>query len=89
MTPNSTNMFETRYPPSMANLLNDPMPQQPTGLTPNFNGATSGPENAPSPFSNLFGANLGFQPMDLPSADNIDWVCTPAGVAMYVYANKA
>jgi hypothetical protein len=76
MTPNSANMFETRYPPSMANLLNDPMPQQPTGLTPNFNGATSGPENAPSPFSNLFGANLGFQTMDLPSADNIDWVCS-------------
>ncbi|KAF2681933.1 hypothetical protein K458DRAFT_75525 [Lentithecium fluviatile CBS 122367] len=73
MTPNSANMFETRYPPSMANLLNDPLPQPSTGLTPNYNGPTTAPDNAPSPFSNLFGANLGFQPMDLPSADNIDW----------------
>jgi hypothetical protein len=75
MTPNSANMFETRYPPSMANLLNDPAPQQPTGLTPNFGAAPNGANGeirAPSPFSNLFGG--GFQNMDLPSADNIDWV---------------
>ncbi|KAL5416183.1 hypothetical protein PMIN03_002222 [Paraphaeosphaeria minitans] len=77
MTPNSANMFETRYPPSMANLLNDPVPQQPTGLTPNFGAAPNGANGAngevraPSPFSNLFGG--GFQNMDLPSADNIDW----------------
>lgn len=74
LTPNSANMFETRYPASMANLLNDPAPQPPTGLTPNFNGAVGGTDNAPSPFSSLFGANLGFQNMDLPSTDNIDWV---------------
>jgi hypothetical protein len=74
MTPNSANMFDTRYPASMANLLNDPAPQQSSGLTPNFGGTATGPENAPSPFSNLFGASLGFQNMDLPSTDNIDWV---------------
>jgi hypothetical protein len=77
MTPNSANMFDQRYPASMANLLNDPMPQQQsTGLTPQYNGATSGPgaENAPSPFSNLFGANL-FQNLDLPPTDNLNWVC--------------
>jgi hypothetical protein len=74
MAANSANIFETRFPPSMANLLNDPVPQSSTALTPNFNAATNGVDNAPSPFSNLFGANLGFQPMDLPSADNIDWV---------------
>jgi hypothetical protein len=78
MSSNSANMFEQRYPASMANLLNDPAPQQSTGLTPQYNGgATSGPgmaENAPSPFSNLFGANL-FQNLDLPPADNINWVC--------------
>jgi hypothetical protein len=76
MTANSANMFDQRYPASMANLLNDPMPQQSTGLTPNYNGPTSGPtgpENAPSPFSNLFGANL-FQNLDLPPTDNINWV---------------
>lgn len=71
MTPNSANMFETRYPPSMANLLNDPAPQQPTGLTPNFGAVNNGEFRAPSPFSNLFGG--GFQNMDLPSTDNIDW----------------
>jgi hypothetical protein len=73
---NSANMFEQRYPASMANLLNDPTPQQSTGLAPQFNAGTSGPgvvENAPSPFSNLFGANL-FQNLDLPPADSINWV---------------
>jgi hypothetical protein len=77
MTPNSANMFDQRYPASMANLLNDPMPQQSTGLTPNYNGATSGTgmENSASPFSNLFGANL-FQNLDLPPTDNLNWVCT-------------
>jgi hypothetical protein len=77
ITPNSANMFEQRYPASMANLLNDPMPHQSTGLTPQYNGATSGPgpENAPSPFSNLFGANL-FQNLDLPPTDNLNWVCS-------------
>lgn len=74
MTPNSANMFDNRYPASMANLLNDPNPQPSSGLTPNFGGATSGADNAPSPFSNLFGASIGFQNMDLPSTDNIDWV---------------
>jgi hypothetical protein len=72
---NSANMFEQRYPASMANLLNDPTPQQSTGLTPQFNAGTSGPgvvENAPSPFSNLFGANL-FQNLDLPPVDSINW----------------
>ncbi|KAF2465081.1 uncharacterized protein BDR25DRAFT_92825 [Lindgomyces ingoldianus] len=75
LTPNSANMFDTRYPASIGNLLNDPVPQQPSsGLSPNFGaGATSGPENAPSPFSNLFGSSIGFQSMDLPSTDNIDW----------------
>jgi hypothetical protein len=77
MTPNSANIFDQRYPASMANLLNDPMPQQPTGLTPNYGGSTTnGPgvvENAPSPFSNLFGANL-FQNLDLPPTDSINWV---------------
>ncbi|KAF1938018.1 hypothetical protein EJ02DRAFT_458217 [Clathrospora elynae] len=76
MTPNSANMFEQRYPASMANLLNDPMPPPPpTGSIPQYNGAASGhagPENAPSPFSNLFGANL-FQNLDLPPTDNINW----------------
>jgi hypothetical protein len=77
MTPGSANMFDQRYPASMANLLNDPIPQQSTGLTPQYNGATSGPgaENAPSPFSNLFGANL-FQNLDLPPTDNLNWVST-------------
>ncbi|KAF2728274.1 hypothetical protein EJ04DRAFT_449644 [Polyplosphaeria fusca] len=74
LTPNSANMFDTRYPASMANLLNDPVSQgQPTGLTPNYGGVSTGPENAPSPFSSLFGANMGFQSMDLPSTNNIDW----------------
>jgi len=72
LTPNSANLFDTRYPASMANLLNDPTPQPPSGLTPNFGATTSGPDNAAGPFSNLFGG--GFQSMDLPSADNIDWV---------------
>lgn len=73
MTPNSANMFDQRYPASMANLLNEPM-QQPTGLTPQYNGnGPQGAENAPSPFSNLFGANL-FQNLDLPPTDNINWV---------------
>lgn len=75
LTPNSANMFDTRYPASMANLLNDPVSQgQSTGLTPNYGGVSAGPDNAPSPFSNLFGANMGFQGMDLPSTNNIDWV---------------
>ena len=75
VTPNSANMFDNRYPASMANLLNDPIPQQSSGLTPNYGGvATTGAENAASPFSNLFGASIGFQNMDLPSTDNIDWV---------------
>jgi hypothetical protein len=75
ITPNSANMFEQRYPASMANLLNDPIPHQSTGLTPQYNVAASGPgpENAPSPFSNLFGANL-FQNLDLPPTDNLNWV---------------
>ena len=77
MAPNSANMFDQRYPASMANLLNDPIPQQSSGLTPNYGGATtsgpSGAENAPSPFSNLFGANL-FQNLDLPPTDSINWV---------------
>lgn len=72
MTPNSANMFDQRYPASMANLLNDPIPQGSTGLTPNYNGPSSGAENAPSPFSNLFGANL-FQNLDLPPTDNVNW----------------
>ncbi|KAF2847626.1 hypothetical protein T440DRAFT_520755 [Plenodomus tracheiphilus IPT5] len=74
MTPNSANMFDQRYPASMANLLNDPMPPPPTGLTPQYGGPAgpTGPENAPSPFSNLFGANL-FQNLDLPPTDNINW----------------
>lgn len=76
MTPNSANMFETRYPASIANLLNDPAPQQANNLNPQFNGATGGAENAPSPFSNLFGAAVGFQNVDLPPTDSIDWVCT-------------
>ncbi|KAF1969939.1 hypothetical protein BU23DRAFT_475703 [Bimuria novae-zelandiae CBS 107.79] len=71
MTSNSANMFETRYPPSMANLLNDPPPQPSTGLAPNFGAPSNGEIRAPSPFSNLFGS--GFQNMDLPSVDNIDW----------------
>lgn len=77
MTPNSANMFDQRYPASMANLLNDPIPQQSTGLTPNYNGGLGvpgGAESAPSPFSNLFGANL-FQNLDLPPTDNLNWVC--------------
>lgn len=84
LTPNSANMFETRYPASMANLLNDAVPQQPAGLTPNYGGATSGQENAPSPFSNLFGASLGLQNMDLPSTDNIDWVSSACNVPDFV-----
>jgi hypothetical protein len=87
MTPNSANMFDQRYPASMANLLNDPMPQQPsTGLTPQYNQATSGPvgpENAPSPFSNLFGANL-FQNLDLPPTDNINWVSYTSSFPKYM-----
>ncbi|KAF2653753.1 hypothetical protein K491DRAFT_501635 [Lophiostoma macrostomum CBS 122681] len=73
MTPNSANMFENRYPASMANLLNEPVPQQSSGLTPNYGGMGSGVENTPGSFSNLFGASIGFQNMELPSTDNIDW----------------
>jgi hypothetical protein len=75
MTTSSNNMFDQRYPASMANLLNDPMPQQSTGLTPQYGGQTSAPglENGASPFSNLFGANL-FQNLDLPPTDNLNWV---------------
>ena len=74
LTPNSANMFDTRYPASIGNLLNDPVPQQqPTGLTPNYNGGVpNGPEN--TGFSNLFGTSLGFQNLDIPSNSNIDWV---------------
>ncbi|KAL5116251.1 hypothetical protein ACEQ8H_005809 [Pleosporales sp. CAS-2024a] len=64
MAANSANMFDQRYPPSMANLLNDPAPQPSTGLTPQYNGA--------NPFSNLFGANL-FQNLDLPPTNNLNW----------------
>jgi hypothetical protein len=75
MTPGSANMFDQRYPASMANLLNDPIPQPSSGLTPQYNGQTSatGVESAASPFSNLFGANL-FQNLDLPPTDNLNWV---------------
>lgn len=75
MTPGSANMFDQRYPASMANLLNDPMPQPSSGLTPQYNGQISAPgvESAASPFSNLFGANL-FQNLDLPPTDNLNWV---------------
>ncbi|ORY14548.1 fungal-specific transcription factor domain-domain-containing protein [Clohesyomyces aquaticus] len=74
LTPSSANMFDTRYPASISNLLNDPVPQQASsGLTPNYNGMTSAPESVPSPFSNLFGTSIGFQSLDLPSTDNIDW----------------
>ncbi|CAI6332154.1 unnamed protein product [Periconia digitata] len=73
MTPNSANMFDTRYPASIANLLNDPAPQQASNLNPQFNGATAGAENAPSLFSNLFAnSGTGFQ-NDLPPTDIIDW----------------
>ncbi|KAF2705072.1 hypothetical protein K504DRAFT_449120 [Pleomassaria siparia CBS 279.74] len=77
LTPNSANMFDTRYPASISNLLNDPSPhqqqQQPPGLTPQYNGGLSnGAEN--TAFSNLFGTSLGFQNLDLPSNNNnIDW----------------
>ncbi|USP76860.1 hypothetical protein yc1106_04134 [Curvularia clavata] len=73
MTPNA-NMFDQRYPASMANLLNDPVSQPSTGLTPQYNqpNGPAGAEAAPSPFSNLFGANL-FQNLDLPPTDNINW----------------
>ncbi|KAF2019902.1 hypothetical protein BU24DRAFT_129030 [Aaosphaeria arxii CBS 175.79] len=77
MTPNSANMFDTRYPAvpaSMANILNDAAPQQTSAFPNQFGaGVTSGPDNAPSPFSNLFGASIGFQNMDLPDTSNIDW----------------
>jgi len=77
LTPNPGNPYESRpYPASMGNILND-VPQQPSGLTPQYNGGIgnpqSGPENAPSPFSSLFGPSLGFQNIDLPSTNNIDW----------------
>ncbi|KAH7372239.1 hypothetical protein BKA66DRAFT_572363 [Pyrenochaeta sp. MPI-SDFR-AT-0127] len=75
MTPNSANMFDQRYPASMASLLNDPVPQQSSEIAPNYNGATGAPpgaENAQTAFSNLFGANL-FQNLDLPSTDNLNW----------------
>lgn len=75
LTPNTANMYDTRYPASMANLLNDATPQQPAAFQqPQFSGAAvNGPENAPSLFSNLFGTSIGFQNMDLPSTSNIDW----------------
>ncbi|KAI8940493.1 hypothetical protein NX059_004173 [Plenodomus lindquistii] len=74
ITTNSSNMFDQRYPASMANLLNEPMPQPSTGFTTQYAGPNGqgGPENAASPFSNLFGANL-FQNLDLPPTDNINW----------------
>jgi hypothetical protein len=78
LTPSPGNAYESRpYPASMGNILND-VPQQASGLTPQYNGGIgnlqSGPENAPSPFSSLFGPSLGFQNIDLPSTNNIDWV---------------
>ncbi|OCK77609.1 hypothetical protein K432DRAFT_407162 [Lepidopterella palustris CBS 459.81] len=77
LTPNSANMFDNRpYPASMCNILNDmSQPQQSSGLTPQYGGGigNSAPENAPSLFSSLFGPSLGFQNMDLPSTNNIDW----------------
>ncbi|KAF2807022.1 uncharacterized protein BDZ99DRAFT_90074 [Mytilinidion resinicola] len=77
LTPNPGNPYESRpYPASMGNILND-VSNQPSGLTANYNGGLgnpqSGPENAPSPFSSLFGPSLGFQNIDLPSTNNIDW----------------
>lgn len=77
ITPSSSNVFEQRYPASMANLLNDTPPQQPTGFGTSYNGVLNngtGLESTPGPFSNLFGINL-FQNLDLPPTDNVNWVC--------------
>jgi hypothetical protein len=76
LTPNSASLFDTRpYPSSMGNILNDVPQQQSSGLTPQYSGGiASGPENAPSPFSSLFGPSVGFQNMDLPATNSIDWV---------------
>lgn len=75
LTPNSASLFDTRpYPNSMGNILNDVPQQQSSGLTPQYSGGiASGPENAPSPFSSLFGPSVGFQNMDLPATNGIDW----------------
>jgi hypothetical protein len=81
LTPNTASIYDTRqpYPTTMSSLL-DTNAQSTAGLTPNFgsstlgadNGAQNGPPNAPSPFSSLFGSSLGFQGMEVPSAD-INW----------------
>ncbi|KAF1999340.1 hypothetical protein P154DRAFT_437351 [Amniculicola lignicola CBS 123094] len=74
MTPNSANMFDTRYPASIGNLLNEPISQPSSGMTPQFSGGpTNAPEGPPNAFSNLFGSSLGFQNLDLPNTNNIDW----------------
>ncbi|KAF2751052.1 hypothetical protein M011DRAFT_492363 [Sporormia fimetaria CBS 119925] len=69
MTPNSANMFDTtRYPPSMANVMNDGTVQPPISSS-----QTGNVDH--NPFSNLFGGAMGFQNMELPSFDssNLDW----------------
>ena len=70
LTPGASNMFDPGRYPSF-----DPSQQGSTGLTPNYSGtADSGPVNAPSPFTNMFGGGaMGLQGLDMPSTD-IDWV---------------
>ena len=72
---NSANMFDTRYPAPMNNMLGEPV-AQPAALPTNFGVSgpdQSGPQNAASPFSSLFAGSMGIQSMGLPST-NIDWV---------------
>lgn len=75
LTPNTASLFDNRpYPSSIGNILNDAPQQQSSGLTPQYSGGVgNGPENAPSPFSSLFGTSIGFQSMELPPNNNVDW----------------
>lgn len=63
------------YPNSMAGLLNEPIPEQRTGLTPQYSGPDGSQTlaGAASPFSQLFGQNTGYTGMDGVGGD-IDWV---------------
>ncbi|KAK3079384.1 hypothetical protein LTS18_004998 [Coniosporium uncinatum] len=77
LTPNAGMMFDGAK--GYATPYGDPTQQQSSGLTPNYSGpgndGPGGAANAQSPFSQLFGAGIGFQSMDALGGvgGNLDW----------------
>lgn len=76
LSPNTTNMF-ANPPYDNSQAAQAQLQQQTGGLSPQFLGSASDQNNvaasAASPFSQLFGPGMGYQSMELPTA-NIDWV---------------